>query len=229
MALTAKQIYELNHMNGVSFRNSLGQLISDASDIAASEITLAEGNILIGNSGGVSSALNAKGNAKIIVGNGTTATSVSVSGDITLSNAGVVAIASGVIVNDDVKSDAAIAWSKMAALTDAHILVGSGTGVATDVAVSGDASLSNAGAVTVNKVKGKEIFTGLSVSEEDADATVTISVPGLVAGDVAMATLKAAANAVYVTKAVCGTDTIAVTLSGNGGAGTIVSYVAFKA
>lgn len=49
------------------------------------------------------------------------------------------------IVNADVNSAAAIAFSKLAALTSAHILVGSAGNVATDVAMSGDISITNAG------------------------------------------------------------------------------------
>jgi hypothetical protein len=43
------------------------------------------------------------------------------------------------------------AWKTIAnaSLTDAHILVGNGSGVATDVAVSGDLSLANTGAFTI--------------------------------------------------------------------------------
>tara|TARA_Y100000310_G_scaffold280261_1_gene299859 strand:- start:100 stop:480 length:381 start_codon:yes stop_codon:yes gene_type:complete len=53
--------------------------------------------------------------AYIIVGNASNVpTAVAVSGDITIDNAGAVAIAAGVIVNADVKSDAAIARSKLA-------------------------------------------------------------------------------------------------------------------
>jgi hypothetical protein len=114
------------------------------------------------------------------------------------------------------------------ALASTHIIVGNGAGTGADVALSGDATMANTGAITVNKLKGKTVYSGLSVSESDADATVTIACAGLVAGDVAVATLKAAANAVYVTKAVCGTDEIVVTLSGNGGAGTVISYFALK-
>lgn len=56
---------------------------------------LASGYIFVGNSSGV-------------------ATGVAVTGDISLSNAGVAAISAGVIVDADVKSDAAIAMSKLA-------------------------------------------------------------------------------------------------------------------
>ena len=88
--------------------------------------------------------------AHILVGNGSNvATDVAVSGDIAMANDGTVAIAAGVIVNADVNAAAAIAWSKMAALTDAHILVGSGANVATDVAVSGDITMANDGTVAI--------------------------------------------------------------------------------
>ena len=53
------------------------------------------------------------------------------------------------VLNADVGAAAAIAWSKMAALTAAHALVGSAGGVATDVAISGDVTLANNGAVTI--------------------------------------------------------------------------------
>lgn len=49
------------------------------------------------------------------------------------------------IDNSLISASAAIAFSKLASLTSAHILVGSSGNVATDVAVSGDISLSNTG------------------------------------------------------------------------------------
>lgn len=73
------------------------------------------------------------------------------------------------------------------------------------------------------------IAAGTSAAEVDADATVTITITGAVAGDVAVVTLRAAANAVYVTKAVLTADTLTVTLSGNGGAGTQVDYIVIRA
>jgi hypothetical protein len=120
------------------------------------------------------------------------------------------------------------------ALASAKIIVGNGGGVAAPVSMSGDATISNAGAVTVSKVANKAVshvpmFGGLSAAEVDADATVTIAAAGVLATDVVVATLSAAANAVYVTKAVCTANTITVTLSGNGGAGTVVNYVVFRA
>lgn len=88
--------------------------------------------------------------ANILVGSaGNVATSVAVTGDVTISNAGVTAIAGGVIVNADVNGSAAIDFSKLATLTSGNILVGSAGNVATSVAMSGNATISNAGVVTV--------------------------------------------------------------------------------
>jgi hypothetical protein len=72
-------------------------------------------------------------------------------------------------------------------------------------------------------------FAGTSVAENDADATVTIALAGALATDVASAVVRASAAAVHVIKAVLTADTLTVTLSGNGGAGTQVDYVVYRA
>jgi hypothetical protein len=60
------------------------------------------------------SKLAALSSGNILVGNGSNvAVSVAMSGDVTISNAGVTAIASGVIVNDDINASAAIAATKI--------------------------------------------------------------------------------------------------------------------
>ncbi|NLE61607.1 MAG: hypothetical protein GX616_24910 [Planctomycetes bacterium] len=53
------------------------------------------------------------------------------------------------IVNADVNTSAAIAFSKLAALTSGQILVGNGSNVASAVTPSGDVTLTNAGVATV--------------------------------------------------------------------------------
>jgi len=60
--------------------------------VTAGEIALAQGSVLIGNAAGAATALAGEGDAKILVGNGTTMTSVSLSGDATITNAGVVTV-----------------------------------------------------------------------------------------------------------------------------------------
>ena len=53
------------------------------------------------------------------------------------------------IVNADIKSDAAIVFTKLENLDSAKILVGNGSNKATEVAVSGDVTIANTGAVTI--------------------------------------------------------------------------------
>ena len=58
-------------------------------------------------------------------------------------------IADGAVVNDDVNASAAIAHSKLAAVPDGQVIVGNGSTVPTAVAISGDVTLANDGAVTI--------------------------------------------------------------------------------
>ena len=78
---------------------------------------LTDGNILVGNSSGIS-------------------TSVNPTGDVDISNTGVFSIASGVIVNGDVNSSAAIDYSKLATLTDGNLLIGNGSNCTVKLAVT---------------------------------------------------------------------------------------------
>jgi hypothetical protein len=88
---------------------------------------------------------------------------------------GTIGYAANRITNVDIAANAAIAFSKLAALTSGNILVGNGSNVATSVAMSGDATLSNTGALTI----GTNIVTdakfrqsaGLSVVGRSANST----------------------------------------------------------
>lgn len=101
------------------------------------------GEILIGKGGAVDTAFTA------------------ISGDMTLSSAGALAFNGAIIVNADVNASAAIDFSKLATLTSTNLLVGNGSNVATAVAMSGDATMDNAGAVTVASdiVKDADVIT----------------------------------------------------------------------
>jgi len=59
------------------------------------------------------------------------------------------AIEDGAIVNADVNSAAAIAHTKLAAVADGKVIVGNGSNVPVAVAISGDVTLANTGAVTI--------------------------------------------------------------------------------
>lgn len=105
----------------------------------------------------VSIASTALTDAHIFVGSGANvATDVAVTGDVTISNAGVTAIASDVIVNADVKTDAAIAFSKLATLASGNIIVGSAGAVPTSVAMAGDVTIIAAGTTTIGAAKVTE-------------------------------------------------------------------------
>lgn len=79
------------------------------------------------------------------------------------------------IVNADINSAAAIAFSKLAALPSAQILVGNGSNVATAVAVSGEATIANTGAVTLsNAAVIAKVLTGYVAGAGTVAATDTI-------------------------------------------------------
>jgi len=140
----------------------------EAYDIPEGNLDLAQGSVYVGNASDKAVALDASTDTQILVGNGTTITSVAMSSDATMTNAGVLTIANLAINNAKVSATAAIAYSKLAALTegsillgdnsnvavvtdvktDTQILVGNGTTIAS-VAMSGDATLANTGALTV--------------------------------------------------------------------------------
>jgi len=68
--------------------------------------------------------------AYVYVGNGSNvATGVAISGDITLTNTGNVQIVAGAIVNADINASAAIAVSKLEALTASRVLGSDGSGI----------------------------------------------------------------------------------------------------
>lgn len=84
--------------------------------------SLAQGNVYIGDAAGITSELSVKGDGKILVGNGTTATSVSVSGDATLANTGALTIGNDKITTDKILA-ANVTLAKLAAgITPSHVV-----------------------------------------------------------------------------------------------------------
>ncbi len=89
--------------------------------------------------------------AQIIVCNGSgVPTYTGMTGDITISNAGVSAIGTGVIVNADVNASAAISVSKLAAGTAGQVLLNNATPTPTWTSMSGNATISNTGILTIS-------------------------------------------------------------------------------
>ncbi len=77
------------------------------------------------------------------------------------------------IVNVDIGAAAAIAYSKLAALTDGNLLVGNGSNVATSVNPSGDIDISNSGVFSIN--------SGV-IEDGDVSGTAEIAVSKLADG-----------------------------------------------
>lgn len=125
-----------------------------------------------GNSSGAIPSL-ALTDAHIFVGSAlNVATDVEVTGDVTITNAGVTAIGSGVIVNADVSGSAAIAYSKLATLTSGNILVGSAGNVATSVTMSGDATIIASGALTL-ATSAVSLTKAAPALQKEATVTIT--------------------------------------------------------
>lgn len=211
-------------MNSTASAVQLGTLIANAESVTAAEIAIADGSILIGDATGVGVA-----NA--------------VTGDVVISNTGVTNISAGVILNADVNAAAAIAYSKLAALTSANILLGSAGNVATVTAVSGDITIGNTGVTAIGsgKVLKAMLATGIVPSHvikfagesttPGGSATVTISVAGAVAGDYVAINVKSkgAGAARSVVTAAAGTDNITVVMSGDPSTDHVLQYFVWRA
>jgi len=165
-----------NIVNGNVTHDKIGTNAVQADNILADSVTtakIANGNVTLAKIEDVTDGRIIVGNGS------NKPTAVAVSGDVTLANDGTVTIANdaidsehyadasidnrhlandavttdkilaGTIINDDISGSASIDHSKIAAITDGHIIVGSGSNVPTAVAVSGDVTIANTGAVTI--------------------------------------------------------------------------------
>ena len=96
--------------------------------VIASEIALAEGNLLIGDNSGVATALDiGTTDGGVAIGDGTTATVAAMSGDVTMTNAGVASIGANKVTS--AKTDVELIQHSEYALTGADILAMNGTPV----------------------------------------------------------------------------------------------------
>ena len=140
--------------NTVTIPNLTGTIITTGDTGTVTSTMIADGTIVNGDinaSAGIALSKLATSTAgNIIVYNSLgVPTAVAETGDISISETGVTAIATGVIVNADINASAAIDYSKLASLTSGNILVGNASNVATSVAMSGDVTITNAGATAI--------------------------------------------------------------------------------
>jgi hypothetical protein len=223
MVYTAKTQKEFRMEGGSLSKKIASELALIDTDITALQAagvggTLTAGSVIVGNAGNVATdtvitgdiAINSSGvtsissgvilnadvssnaaidysklaqlpTAQILVGSDASAcTAVAVSGDIAISSAGVVSISSGVIVNADVSSNAAIAYSKLATLNSGNILVGSDASACTSVAMSGDATLNSTGVITIGA--GKVTLANHVAASEDATVCKVLAEDAVIGG-----------------------------------------------
>jgi hypothetical protein len=138
------------------------------------------------------------------------------------------------------------------ALDNGKILVGDSNGVASAVTMSGDATINNAGALTIAslavttaKIATANVtlaklasgitpshvvkFAGTSAAYGGGGTSTAITVTGALATDVATAVIRASTNAVSIVKAVLTTDTLTVHFSADPGAATTIDYSILRA
>ena len=140
------------------------------------------------------SKLAALTSGNIVLGNASNvATSTAVTGDVTISNTGVTAISSGVIVNADINASAAIDYSKLASLSSGNIVLGNASNVATSTAVTGDITISNAGVTAIS--------SGVIVNADiNANAAIDYSkLASLTAGNIVLGNASNIATSTAVT------------------------------
>lgn len=113
------------------------------------------GTIAIGGSG-IQIADGGSGQVLIGQGAGTDTSFQTVGGDLTATAGGSFTIVSGAVDNAKINASAAIALSKLASGSSAQIIVGDGSGVPTYVTMSGDATISNAGVLSLAATVLKE-------------------------------------------------------------------------
>ena len=136
---------------GTKISPDFGSQNVSTSGTAATGALTVTGNIAVsGTVDGIDIATDVAANTAKVT-NATHTGDVTGSGALTIASGAVNSdkIANGAIVNDDVNASAAIAHSKLAAVPDGQVIVGNGSTVPTAVAISGDVTLANTGAVTI--------------------------------------------------------------------------------
>lgn len=153
-------------------------------------------------------------------------------------------IADGSVTNAKVNASAAIAFSKLAALTSANILVGNGSNVATAVAMSGDVAIDNAGATTIQAASVEKamlatgikpshmiVYAGEHTSTADGGGVNAVTVTGALETDFVYCQLhtKGSTPRTILTALVSAPDTMTITFSGDPSTDHVVAYQVVRA
>ncbi len=165
------------------------------------------------------------------------------SGAITMTNTGVTSLTAGTVTNAGVNAAAAIAYSKLAALPSAEILVGSAGNIPTAVAVTGVVAISNTGvtSLTAGSVLLAALGTGIApaavakfsgkITWSGSGATLATTIAGVAATDVVQVCFQnVPTQASTFLQGVPTTNTITLTLStANTSNDAVIAYTVFRA
>jgi len=168
--VTAAKIFDL----------ARGSVLIGNASAATAELTVGSDNYVLtvdssgdigweaASGGGISTTLTS---GNILVGNGSNvATSVNPQGDVDVTNAGVFSITDDIIINTDIKSDAAIAISKTALVAGTNITLSTNTLAVDDAFIKNDANDTTTGIIT---------SAGLAVTDSKyAQFSSTAGTPG---------------------------------------------------
>jgi len=171
--------------DGSTLAVTLANVAANMPDLTANSLT-SSGTLTVSGNATISGDLTISGDdltmgtntsGAALIADGTNFNPVVISGDISIGTTGTAAIGSGVIVNADVNSSAAIAFSKMADLTASRALVSDGSG---DVSVSAVTStevgyldgVSSAIQTQLDsKASSTYVPTTITVADESTDTT----------------------------------------------------------
>ena len=127
-------------------------------------VSLSQGFVYVGSTSNEPLEVDMRGAGSVLVGNGTTATSVTVGGDISLSSDGTVELTDGAILDEDISPTAGIAVAKLQPLPVGSVVYGNGEGVATAGVLNGDASIDGTGQILLTNSPATRRRLGLDQS-----------------------------------------------------------------
>ena len=119
-------------------------------DLTGNVFSISTDNSLTANSGGSVPSLVVKESVTGAITTVADGIAVSVDNSTIDISGNALEVKTGGITNTQISASAAIAFSKLASLTSANILVGNGSNVAASVAMTGDVSISNAGVTSIS-------------------------------------------------------------------------------
>ncbi len=195
------------------------QFLLDASLTLAKFPTLPRGNLIAGNSSGRPANFAKGADTSFLQYNGTDLVANVPSGAVSVTNTGVFSIVAGYITNAMINAAAAIAWTKMAALTASQLVVTSAGGVITTVS-SLSAALGGFGA-SMAAATGFTSWAGGTPTTGALTEVIRVDVSFLTAGQgtyyVAMPACTVTKVKARVTSVIAGTDDATIQCKDNGG------------